>query len=660
MIRRLLPIVLPLLVVSAVATPVIWLETTVSRARACFARQLEPRGPELPVCVLELGVLERLEGIPLMARHAERVREEMVARMARRAYVDAAVGAPSPAALAERLAPAAEAHRLVARGTGRLVLDELGPTEPVLGAAELAMSVGDAAGLDAVADRHAHHAATRRALEEALLRGDVARARQLAERHVGRPDEELRLVVAALLCATGSDAARGLSEAREVELRRAKDRKANFSRPFGSARVVVEACAHVGGLGAPDLPSYGYAGDWDHRARLMALRMRLFRGALDDCDLTDPRDCRADPVFAGNVDHLQERLRYQKPRRHRLESLASVVETIADPAEARRIAAELPGEPRHDERMAVDVAAWVDPPDDEPFLTAAAWAKAAEHAGALQEQGAEAADPDPLRRAASAMWWRAAMVHALAGDLGAADDALSRAEAAPARRQLGSAVAALVSGDRAEAQRRIAQASPEAWRASPLAAELAMPDRARARQRLPASGEPRAWLELALGDRAPAADPPRLAFVGPPTLPQSAAARQSQLDAVLGRWASWLVSGPDERRAHRFRLWRHPGDLPEHSALSWTFAVGRLLEGAADGTPQAPVDGPSGVETWLDAALAVDRARFSLRRYAMLRWRVAAWRSDDEAAARWLRHYRRLAEQSVDPRLAELMRAAGV
>ena len=345
MIRRLLPVVVLVLLAVVVATPVLWLETIATRARGCFARQLEPRGPELPACAVGLGVLERLEGVPFVARHAQRVAEEMTARMTHRAYVDAAVGAPDPQALAERLHPAADAHRRVMRGTGRLVLDELGPSEPVLGAAELAMSVGDAAGLDTVAERHAHHAATRRALEEALLRGDLPRARDLAERHVGRPDEELRLVVASLLCAIGVDAARGMAEAREVELRRAKDRKADFARPFGSARVVIEACAPLGNLEPPELPGYGYAGDWDHRARLMALRMRLFREHLGDCDLTDPAGCRAEPVFAGNVDHLLERLRYRKPRRYRLETLASVVEAVGDPAEARRLAVELADEP---------------------------------------------------------------------------------------------------------------------------------------------------------------------------------------------------------------------------------------------------------------------------------------------------------------------------
>ena len=655
MIRRLLPVLVIILLAGVVATPVLWLETTVSRARACFARQLEPRGPELPDCVIELGVLKRLEDVPLMARHAERVREEMVARMAFRAYVDAAVGTPDRRMLAERLASVADAHRDVIRGTGRLVLDELGPLEPVLGAAELAMRVGDAVGLDAVADRHAHHAATRRAIEEALLRGDLERARALAERHVGRPDEELRLVVASLLCATRADAARGTSEARQVELRRAKDRKANFSRSFGSARVVVEACAHLGNLEAPELPGYGYAGDWDHRARLMALRMRLFRDHLDDCDLTDPSDCRADPVFAGNVDHLLERLRYRKPRRYRLETLASVVEAVSDPAEARRLAAELPDEPRHEDRMAVAVADWVDPPQDEPFLTAEAWARAAQHVASLRaaepDRTADDGDLDALRRVERAMWWRAAMVHALAGRLDMADDALSRAEAEPERRQLGATLAALVSGDRQEAGRRMALASPEAWRRSPLASELAMPDRDEARRRLPAATEQRAWLEVVLGDRAvpvAAADPPRLVVLGPPRLPQSDAAGRALLDRVLDRWSAWLAAGPDERRAHRFRLWRHGGDLPKASALSWIVAAGRLI------------DEPAAVETWLDAALAIDRARLSLRRYAMLRWRAAAWRSDVAAAERWRARYRRLARQSVDRNVAELMRAAGI
>jgi hypothetical protein len=333
------------------------------------------------------------------------------------------------------------------------------------------------------------------------------------------------------------------------------------------------------------------------------------------------------------------------------------VEAISDQATARGLATELSGEPRHSDRMSTSVSEWVDPPADQPFVSADAWRRAALHVeGLVDELEGEGTDDDPLRRAGRAMWWRAAMVHALAGELDEADAALSRSTPDdPPRRQIGSAIAALVSGDRAEAQRRIAAASPEVRVTSLLPAELAMPDGDEALRRLstttdPSRAEARAWLELALG-RRPAPDgplPARLAALGPRALPQTAQARAATLERLLDRWAVWLAASADSRRAHRYMLWDHRGDVPVHAALPWIHAASQLVDGAAE------------TEVWLDAALAMDRSRFSLRRYAMLRWRSAAWRGDAEAATQWRGRFRALAERSVDPSVAELMAEIGL
>jgi hypothetical protein len=636
-----------LLLSLAVATPIYLLETSVVAARECFASIEAPRGAALPDCRVRLGALESMSALPTMGSHCRRVAEEMRTRQAIMSYVDAAVGTPDSKALRERFGGLAAARDAVIAGTGRLSLDELGPPLPVATAAELAVGVGDATSLAAVGIQHSHHAATRRALEDALLDDDAAQLKRLVDAHPGRPNEDLRVVVAALSCATGS-AERGMDEAIAVEKRRAGDRTANFSRHFGGARVTIEACAHVGHLQAPDVPSYGYAGEWDHRARMMALRMRLFLADFESCDLSDPEDCLASPIFRDNVEHVKELLGYRTARRYRLELTTSIARTLTTRAQAARLLEELAGEPRHAERMALSVADWLDPPPDEPFLPALEWERSAQHLSDLPSEEGEDRDFAVIEQAARAMWWRAAMVHALAGDAEAAARALQKSSGDDAERlRAGRALSALIAGDRDRAQKRASSGRPNA-----LAVELAMPDRAQATTRMASArglGEHGEWLALALGTRAapPPEVPPRTSFLGPRDVPQAPEARQATLDEVLDRWSRWLSADASSQRSHRYDLWRHRGDAPD-ALVPWLAVVGRL------------VDEPARVEPWLDTACALDRGKLSLRRYAFARWRAAVWRADDAAAAMWRKRFRSLAERSVDLRFADLYREAGM
>ena len=99
------------------------------------------------------------------------------------------------------------------------------------------------------------------------------------------------------------------------------------------------------------------------------------------------------------------------------------------------------------------------------------------------------------------------------------------------------------------------------------------------------------------------------------------------------------------RRSARWQAFRHGGDAPA-AVAAYAFTLGRLA------------DRPEQIETWLDAALAQDVRRLSLRRYALARWQAAVWRGDDVAAERWRKRFLQLAELAAAPRNADLMLAA--
>ncbi|WP_437959721.1 hypothetical protein WME76_08775 [Sorangium sp. So ce119] len=335
-------------------------------------------------------------------------------------------------------------------------------------------------------------------------------------------------------------------------------------------------------------------------------------------------------------------------------------------------------------------------------LRARAAARAAELAVAPRLSPPER---DALRAAAGALALDAARELALEGDAPAAIDALDRLgalapelapELAPdAARALARSSAWLLAGDRDRAldliERVDLAAAPPSLRAAVLLqrAELlasrgrrldaaraaVLADEESAARSGPARGAPGArpgldlldvrarWTRLALA-RPPEAAPLRQGSP-PAALPADpsaawpwvgfasldapwARADQPALSRALAAWSAARDAPPTTRRALRYAALRRRGDAPP--ALVPYAALAAQLLG----------DGEGDVEVWLDALLAIDAARFSLRHYTFARAEAARWRGDDSSAAAWQRRHDALRAVAADPTRAEIARYLGL
>jgi hypothetical protein len=632
----------PLLALVVFGAPTLWLHLITSDAADCFASIAARREAALPDCARRQGLIEPLEGLPFIGRPALRASEEIRARMAVWRYLDAAVGEPDRAAQAERIGPLWDAEAIFPRGSGRLRMDELGPPMPVPEPGQLAFATGDRASLDVHGERWEQHYTELRTFEALLLEGRVERAVALARHYAGRSQADLRLRVAALLC-IGGDHRRGVDQLVDQEGARANERTGNFSRSYGDLRVVIERCAALGGFPAPAPPGIGHGGAWDQRARLAVVRLDVLRRRLSDCDLADPKGCRLDPLVASDVDAMLGLLSSPEAHAHRLTLLAAAAPAL-DAATATAAAQLEPLE------LTWLPEAWLAHPGDAPFVPPPGLEAGVRR---LRELGVAA----PVLRALEV---RAAMAHAQAGELARADACLARAGLEGSAAALAAASAALLSGDRDAARTRAA-----AGDATPalelLRAELALPDRAaaeaHARAALAAGDDPTVerarWLLLSLGVltrgrevvAAPATLAPRFAFVGPVSELVAPEVREATLDDALAQLHAWL--GSDNPRASRYALFAQRGDAPAAFA-AWLHAGAQLSSK------------PEQTEVWLDALMAFDQRRFTLRQVAFARWQAAAWRDDGEAAAFWRTRYLDLAKRAQDPRLGDLYLTLGV
>ncbi|AGP35752.1 hypothetical protein [Sorangium cellulosum] len=329
-------------------------------------------------------------------------------------------------------------------------------------------------------------------------------------------------------------------------------------------------------------------------------------------------------------------------------------------------------------------------------LRARAAARAAELAAAPE---LSPSDGDALRAAAGALALKAARELALEGDAARAIDALDRLgalapELAPeAARALARSSAWTLAGDRARAldliERVDLAAAPPALRAAvhlqraELLASLGrrldaaraavLADEAAAAARAAGAGdappglallEARArWTRLAL---APSEGGSPLRQGGPPALlPADLSAAWpwvgfARLDApwargdqpafarALAAWSAARDAPPATRRALRYAALRRRGDAPPALVPYAALAAQLLGEGEGD------------AEVWLDAFLALDAPRFSLRHVAFARAEAARWRGDDGSAAAWQRRYEALRAVASDPARAEIARYLGL
>jgi len=661
---------------ATLALPGVLVEIGRRQARACFERVEAPRGAELPRCDA-LGAWFQLgTRAPWTRREANILLEELEARMAVARYVDAAVGTPSTVELDRRRERVLAAAKAVRAGTGLLRMSELGPAMPAPDLGELAFSVGDADALDHYAFDWTQWFTSTHAIEAALLRVDLPRAVRLAQHYGGRPDPDQRLRVGALLCLSG-ETQRGFDEVESVAEGRAEKRSANFARNFGSARVIAEACATLGGLPQPAVPSYGSAGEWDHRERLAAMRLRLAR--------QDP-GCDSPPRYEGctHLEHVGELtnelidlLSSGTTLSYRPELFAMVAPEVSDGAVATVMAQSHNEEPKARERAPLTVLRLVERgAGPQPFVPAAQLERAAGHALRL------ARDSSELRTMAGVLLVHAAAAYAGQGDRERALETARRAAPLVVDGEIAAALfrssVAYVAGDDELAvstlegvlgpKREPTAALAAAWlqlgeiRAalgrSALALEAARQGLTLARMvshdPLVERGE---WLVLALEGCALAASRggsgarPGPAFVppvGPPDSDVPVAVRELDRQAAQAVWRAWVQDSAAERRAHRYAAFRRGrGDAPD--ACVPHLVLGGLL-----------VDSPDQVETWLDAFYAIDAGRMSLRAYSWARAQAARWRADDPAYRLWLERYRALERLANDPVNAELYQELGL
>lgn len=645
----------PLVTALVFGVPVLVLYWVTRDAERCFASIPERRGDALPACDQDERYLAPLARLPFIDRPAIRAREEIVARMATWRYLDAAVGHPDREALTRAFEPLRPAAYMIWEGSMRLRMDEVGPPMPVPEPGALAFSVGDRHTLDERATRWTQHYTATRTIEAALVEARLDRAIELAALYRELPSTDLRVLAGALLCA-GGRTGEGIPLVADVEADRAAHRTANFARNFGGARVVLEACAHAEKRAVPPVPAHGEAGGWDHRARLLSMRMRHDRAAHPACDWSDPLGCRADPRVGDTLTDARESLRAPVMERHRLALLASIADSMTSPGVAKQLGEPRPGEPPLADHIPLFAEAWLADRPDAPFVTAERYEASALHLAEI--------DREALAGLVRVLLARAAVGYARRGDLGAADRCIVRAELDDVSRVVLRSLAALVAGDRVAAKKRAEAEASRHPRLLALRAELALPDedqaRALAREALTHAQDGRVrervrWLLASLGvatrgsavvEPASLVAPPRYPDVGRPSPLTSEAVRVQRIDDVLAVWHGWIAS--DNPRQSRYRALAHRGDAPEN-LTAWLHAGARLASPGFSGEQ---------TEMWLDALMAFDARRFSIRQVAFARWRAASWRGDAPAASVWRARFRTLAELSEREDLADLLRAA--
>ncbi|WP_437871513.1 hypothetical protein [Sorangium sp. So ce363] len=687
-------------------------------AAACLASIEAPRGPALPDCRPEIRWFALPSRLPWTHRAASALAEELGVRAAIADYTDAAVGRPDGAALVGATEAVATAQATVAAGTGRVTFDELGPAcgAPSLG--REAARLGDRRTLLSQPDRWTDWHVRVHTLRAALTEGDLQRALAIAKEYAAMEprDEDLRTTTGAILCLGASaEAKRGIELLTLNQDDRASRRYAGMARNWGEVRAVLVACAARAGVEPPPMPEAPEAGVADAVEVRLAQRARLAAARKDAAEATQ-RATRAIRDLLGTSAALDPEARGD------LLAVVLAKDEALDAAEAAALArpdddrdepaageASLDGAPARAEPRAptalpassLRALDWLPErglarPVIAGSLRARAAARAAELAAAPQLSPSQA---DALRAAAGALALRAARELALEGDAPRAVDALDRLGplAPEAARALARSSAWALVGERDRAldlvERVDLAAAPPALRAAVLlqraellassgrrrdaarAAVLADEEAAAARAAVPAGEAMPAGAELALLDARsrwtrlslalPPGDSPLRQGSPPAQLTADHAAAwpwvgfasldapwargdQPALSRALSAWSAARDAPPPTRRALRYTALRRRGDAPP--ALVPYAALSAQLLGDGEGDP----------EVWLDAFLALDASRFSLRRYAFARAEAARWRGDEGSAAAWQRRYDALRAVASDPARAEIARYLGI
>ncbi len=674
------------MVAVAALVPSVLVEIGTRRARACIASYAEPRGPALPDCRVEIKWFVLPSRIPWTAIPARYRAEELSARIAIAEYTDALVGHPDRAAIDAATPRVEAAAKSLAQGSRRLALEELGRTVGAPDVGRTAVIYGDRATLLAAFDEVPEWHMRVRAIEDAWMEGDAARAVTIAKRYADFSpwDDDLRTTVGATLC-LGDAGPRGLGLLTLVQTERAAHRHESWARNWGDERAVTVACAARAKVPPPASPERGEGGQADALEARSALRLRL----MNEPGQTTTTRAEADAA-------TMALLREARSPGARVRVLAALIETREDldPKELAELSAPRTdgGEPPivpSPSRTAVD---WLDAHRGlEAVVPGATLRRSAARLRAVSTHASLSRDEArAVRAAAGAMALEAARVLALDGNgeaaaatIADAGDALP-SEAARALQRSNAwyvagnadrALAALdgaidaAAGDQASAREvRVAAAiqraelhaslgrRDEAAKAAVLADELAPTAGSR-----PLDAHAR-WTRLALvrpplasqrpGEPAVAGDArswPWTGLTGRSTswlVPEAEAA--TPLGHALAFWAAATAASPEQRRALRYAALDHRGDAPLAAAAYYAVAADLLKPAEGD------------VEIWLDVFTATDARRLPLRSYAWIRAESARFRGDPASAARWTTRLRALTAVTADPAKAEIARYLGL
>jgi hypothetical protein len=681
----------------AVAIPEALLSSGTQRARECFSRYADPRGPETPPCGEALKYLRIPGRFPWTANRARYRIEEIGARIAHYEYIEAAAGKPNREALKQAAEAIEHQATVVENGTTRPALKDLGQS---VGAPHLgrdADELGDRQTLVERGEQWFNWRVRLSALRAALLAGDLEKTKALAKRYaVDDPrDPDLRSGVAAVLC-MGPDPQKGAEMLTAMQDDRASRRYEGLSRDYGEVRALLVACLAKRNLPPPPLPTNTNAGSPDAVEQRALLRLRLAGTPAGDVSQT---------LALATVTRLLEGgPRYPGAR---LALLAALIATGSDhdPEKLVRYA-----EPKYDERpvlpqTTLTALEWVtdhraapgdaDPPALVPgstYLVAAHTVEelekklhevveAAVDASKAADVGTDAVDAakqhDKLVALRSALLLEGA--RALTRDgrpeeaLQAAEDAVRLAKLSPHARSLLRSNIYWLSGDRYKAFTAIELDNSvmhganfeETWllaalsiQQSELAMSLGKPDvaaqaAARAEQFASKANDSgvfaRArWMLAALGKLnapIPSTDDlriplpfPSLGFANPigPWRGKDRERQRALLDRGLAPWVSLSTADPNLRRAGRWAAIKSRGDAPPWLSVHLLLASRLLAKDEGD------------MEVWFDALLALDQRRFSLRSYAFARAEAARMRGDMATAAQWDERFRTLCKLAAE------------
>jgi hypothetical protein len=668
-----------------VAVPYALVAHGTERAKACVASIEAPRGAELPDCRSEMRWFVLPSRVPWTANAARYRAEELTTRSTVARYTDAALGRPDADALARAADGVVSAEKVIAGGSQRVALEELGRAEGAPDLGRSAMLLGDRRTLVARAEQWGHWSVRQRALEAALLDGDPERAVKIAGRYAefDPRDEELRVAVAAVLCLGGQEK-QGLELFTIVQSDRASQRHEAWTRNWGSVRAAMVACAARAKVPAPPRPERldGGAGDLPEVRAVLHLRAMSLEGDTP---------ARREAAF----DVIQMLRNSAFPTGGRVQVLAALLASghPIDPHLAAELAAPhlSDGEPptRLPSPLELTAVEWLDPgltirpaPAPDGLVYAAGKLHAWVAATLTGDDALTAEERGVLEQAATVMTFDAARALARAGDAPGAALALQAQGRSPSKEELDLARSSAwyLAGDASRALRELGDADgaePDVravrlLQRAELLASLGKRDEA-ARAALTADeaaaalGERRIdvraqWTRAALAGegkalRSPA--PPPLPgerawpWIGPMATPLTwlapDAESRSSLLQTLAFWDGARRAPAGERRAVRYAAVElHAGDAPRARAPYWLLAGG--LVGSGDGD----------VEIWLDAFSAAQPRMMGMRGYAWARAEAARWRGDDAAAKRWSATYKALVKLVAAPGDAELAAALGI